>query len=164
MSESILHEELLEALLQYGQGASGLYVGLSDILDHLHITYHAPDLDIDDPNEVARHFVAYLAGFTGVAECLRSVYFAVISIDDYLSAFLQNYGFHIIAVHYMKKRPDFEDIMVKFNSASPDQILSSDYYDNLVRCRALWLDVSTELRDKMMRAVFPWMMMIGKLG
>jgi hypothetical protein len=77
-------------------------------------------------------------------------------IDMYFQKQIEHHGIQIITAKKILADPEMrENPAYWFNSASPDQIDTPQYYQNLLACRTLWRKVSAEARQKAEVMCFP---------
>ncbi len=139
---------LLEALQRYGARDAGLHIRLSDIVDHLGILFRAPQRQVGSQADAARFLVEHLFEMYAQFKRMAPAYFALRAIDDYFEVSMQYYGFHILKAQRALEIVRSDRAAPRFNSASLADILSTDYYFNLLKCRDLWNEVSTLIRKQ----------------
>jgi hypothetical protein len=153
-------QALEKALKQYRLQEAGLTIQFNNIMDQLE-GYFGEFYTKEDQSKRARVF------FNNFYKKMFKVdttsywfsfweYSLIQFIDLYFQKQIEHHGIQIITAKKILAEPEMrENPAYWFNSASPDQIDTPEYYQNLLVCRSLWQKVSTEARQKAERMCFP---------
>ncbi|MBS1585287.1 MAG: hypothetical protein JSS82_07025 [Bacteroidetes bacterium] len=78
-------------------------------------------------------------------------------LDGYFNSQIELHGQHCIAATEVLADPTIYPASSQglFNSATPEQILSKEYYFNLLKCRCRWESLTSDLRRELYQACYP---------
>ena len=144
-------------LLEYHKADRDFYIKLDDILDQLE--FHCNGSSYREEKNVLNRLTKLFENQNENTERFTMHYLSFSMmwfIDEYFESQLKYHGMYAIAATEAIAQPEKYNYHESgfFNSATPEQTLSHDYYHNILSCKNIWENLSRDFKRELFDICF----------